>query len=147
MNLVMQFRKVTTLYRDIPCLNFSQVCNHPELFERADVVAPYSFCQFAETASLAREGDVLHLPYSTQNPIIYPIPQLFYTGGGLIGIPSERSSTGFRLKLANTHMSIWANNWITQSLHSSCTSTCLISVLDQFSRSFRLWILLYYFTG
>ena len=35
-NLVMQFRKV---------------CNHPDLFERADVNSPFSFGKFAETGS------------------------------------------------------------------------------------------------
>ncbi len=41
MNLVMQFRKV---------------CNHPDLFERADIVSPFSSGYFAETASFLREG-------------------------------------------------------------------------------------------
>ena len=63
MNLVMQFRKV---------------CNHPELFERADVRAPFSFAKFAGTSNLLREGDFVEVPYSTRNPIEFQIPQLFY---------------------------------------------------------------------
>ena len=47
MNLVMQFRKV---------------CNHPELFERADVVAPFSFSDFGRSGPLNREGDFVQLP-------------------------------------------------------------------------------------
>ncbi|CCK71856.1 chromatin-remodeling ATPase INO80 KNAG_0I00650 [Huiozyma naganishii CBS 8797] len=39
MNAVMQFRKV---------------CNHPDLFERADVESPFSFVTFGKTNSLAR---------------------------------------------------------------------------------------------
>lgn len=63
MNLVMQFRKV---------------CNHPELFERADVRAPFSFAQFAGTSNLLREGDFVEVPYSTRNPIELQTPRLFY---------------------------------------------------------------------
>ena len=43
-NLVMQFRKV---------------CNHPDLFERADVNSPFSFGKFAETGSFLRETNEL----------------------------------------------------------------------------------------
>lgn len=63
MNLVMQFRKV---------------CNHPELFERADVRAPFSFAKFAGTSNLLREGDFVEVPYSTRNPIELQTPRLFY---------------------------------------------------------------------
>ncbi|KAG8779089.1 putative DNA helicase ino80 [Ceratobasidium sp. 428] len=69
MNLVMQFRKV---------------CNHPELFERADVVAPFSFTTFSQSGNLAREGDVLYCPDSTRNPIRLEIPVLFERDGGLM---------------------------------------------------------------
>ncbi len=41
MNLVMQFRKV---------------CNHPDLFEQADVWSPLSFESFGATANIAKEG-------------------------------------------------------------------------------------------
>lgn len=63
MNLVMQFRKV---------------CNHPELFERADVRAPFSFAKFAGTSNLLREGDFVEVPYSTRSLIELQIPRLFY---------------------------------------------------------------------
>ncbi|EEB87761.1 hypothetical protein MPER_14757, partial [Moniliophthora perniciosa FA553] len=66
MNLVMQFRKV---------------CNHPELFERADVVAPFSFAHYGRPGP--REGDFVNLPYSTQNPISFAIPEHMYQDGGI----------------------------------------------------------------
>ena len=49
MNLVMQFRKV---------------CNHPELFECADVVAPFSFSRFGRTrpSQLFPESDRVQDP-------------------------------------------------------------------------------------
>ncbi|GMG19844.1 unnamed protein product [Ambrosiozyma monospora] len=42
MNVVMQFRKV---------------CNHPDLFERADTQSPFAFTTFAETSSFLREAN------------------------------------------------------------------------------------------
>ncbi|KAI5968288.1 INO80 [Candida margitis] len=62
-NLVMQFRKV---------------CNHPDLFERADVKSPFSFAKFAETSSFLREGNDLEYSYSTENEINFELPRLIY---------------------------------------------------------------------
>ncbi|KAI5958818.1 INO80 [Candida theae] len=62
-NLVMQFRKV---------------CNHPDLFERADVRSPFTFGKFAETSSFLREGNELEYSYSTENEIKFGLPRLIY---------------------------------------------------------------------
>ncbi|KAL6454595.1 INO80 Chromatin-remodeling ATPase INO80 [Candida maltosa Xu316] len=62
-NLVMQFRKV---------------CNHPDLFERADVKSPFSFGKFAETGSFLRESNELEMAYSTENVLDYQLPRLIY---------------------------------------------------------------------
>ncbi|GLB36274.1 putative DNA-binding domain containing protein [Lyophyllum shimeji] len=108
MNLVMQFRKV---------------CNHPELFERADVSAPFSFSRFGRSGPLLREGDVISLPYSTRNPIEYSIPALFYRGGGLLDVPSMEpvpgSQRGSILKMFN----IWSTDWMHKSLHDDASSS------------------------
>ena len=79
MNLVMQFRKV---------------CNHPELFERADVVAPFSFADYGCAASIAREGSLVALHYSTRSPIELSVPELFYVDSGFLWVPSEESPSG-----------------------------------------------------
>ena len=103
MNLVMQFRKV---------------CNHPELFERADVVAPFSFSNFGRSRNLAREGDFLDLPYSVRNPIQISIPTLFYRDGGLVDVPSpsdDLKNTSVISKLCN----IWSTDWIHRSIYDS----------------------------
>lgn len=103
MNLVMQFRKV---------------CNHPELFERADVVAPYSFSQFGRPGSLAREGDFIDLPYSVRNPIQVTIPKVFYQDGGLLDVPCESGelkNTNVLNKLCN----IWSTDWIHSSIYDT----------------------------
>lgn len=63
MNLVMQFRKV---------------CNHPELFERAEVIAPFTFCQFGTTSSIARESNDLAFSYSTRSLIDLRVPRLLF---------------------------------------------------------------------
>ncbi|EGW34169.1 DNA ATP-dependent helicase [Spathaspora passalidarum NRRL Y-27907] len=62
-NLVMQFRKV---------------CNHPDLFERADVKSPFSFGKFAETSSFLRETNELEMSYTTENVVSYNLPKLIY---------------------------------------------------------------------
>ncbi|KAJ7070916.1 SNF2 family DNA-dependent ATPase [Mycena amicta] len=103
MNLVMQFRKV---------------CNHPELFERADVVAPFAFCQFGRSGPLMREGDFVHLPYSTRNPIGFSIPELFYRDGGLLNVPSEKSPAVAHSSCLKNLLNIWATDWIHRSLYN-----------------------------
>lgn len=100
MNLVMQFRKV---------------CNHPELFERADVVAPFSFSRFGQSGPLNREGDFISLPYSTHNPIEYQIPALFHQDGGLIDVPCEKSGLHRQSDCTSGLFNIWSTEWIYRS--------------------------------
>ncbi|KAI8348053.1 SNF2 family N-terminal domain-containing protein [Choanephora cucurbitarum] len=103
MNLVMQFRKV---------------CNHPELFERADVESPLSFCQFSETGSLSKET-FLYCPYSASSPIKYHIPKKLYRNGGFLKVVSPDTQAGFRSKYLNNLFSIWREDHIHQSEFSS----------------------------
>ncbi|KAG8745191.1 putative DNA helicase ino80, partial [Ceratobasidium sp. 423] len=95
MNLVMQFRKV---------------CNHPELFERADVVAPVSFTLFGRSGNLAREGDLLYCPDSASNPISFILPRMFERDGGLIHLPGYRTRAGFVNKWLGTERSLWTRD-------------------------------------
>lgn len=75
MNLIMQFRKV---------------CNHPELFERADVTAPLSFTSFNSTANPARDPEFADLPYAVHSLIRLDIPKMLYREGGMrIGRPES----------------------------------------------------------
>lgn len=62
MNVVMQFRKV---------------CNHPDLFERADTKSAFSFGDYPMTQSLIREVNesTLDLNYNTKNLIKYHLPK------------------------------------------------------------------------
>ncbi|KAI0307777.1 SNF2 family N-terminal domain-containing protein [Multifurca ochricompacta] len=118
MNLVMQFRKV---------------CNHPELFERADVVAPYSFTEFGRSGPLNRQGDFVMGPYSTRNPIEYSIPELLYLDGGLKDVPF--SGTGVTLQpdqgILHKLMNIWTTDWIQHSLMNDVDSPfSFLSLLD-----------------
>lgn len=62
-NLVMQFRKV---------------CNHPDLFERADVKSSFVFSTFSDTVSFVRESNDLELRYSTKNHIDFNLPKLVF---------------------------------------------------------------------
>ena len=94
MNLVMQFRKV---------------CNHPDLFERADVSSPVSFGYFAETASFLREGHNVEVLYSVRNLIEYRMPRLIGNGEGRLDLPGPDNPTaGWRNQHLYNKFSIWA---------------------------------------
>ena len=80
MNLVMQFRKV---------------CNHPDLFERADVESSFTFGTFAETSSFLRESE-LELYYSLKNLIHFDLPRQIYQE---LLVPSEKSNVGSKNKI------------------------------------------------
>ncbi|CAE6436278.1 unnamed protein product [Rhizoctonia solani] len=95
MNLVMQFRKV---------------CNHPELFERADVVAPFTFTAFGRSGNLAREGDLLYCPDSASNPIKFWLPRVFERDGGLIHLPGYHTRAGFENKWFGCEASLWTRD-------------------------------------
>ncbi|KIW09527.1 uncharacterized protein PV09_00402 [Verruconis gallopava] len=101
MNLVMQFRKV---------------CNHPDLFERAEVSSPYSFGYFAETESFVREGSNVQVAYSVRNLIEYNLPRLMYKDGGRLDIPSySNTAAGWRGRYLDHLMNIWSSNHIHES--------------------------------
>ncbi|WVQ96764.1 hypothetical protein IAU59_003871 [Kwoniella sp. CBS 9459] len=99
MNLVMQFRKV---------------CNHPDLFERADVVSPYMFGTFSQSGNLAREGDLLYLPDSAKNAIEVTLPKILWTDGGKVDVPSEKSLAGSDTHVLRNLMNIWSTDWINE---------------------------------
>lgn len=92
MNLVMQFRKV---------------CNHPDLFERAETTSPLSFAFFAETGSFMREGPQISVAYSTRNMIDYSLPKLVWRQGGRLDLPGSDSNAGSRKKWLENELSIW----------------------------------------
>lgn len=92
MNLVMQFRKV---------------CNHPDLFERAETTSPYSFGHFAETASFMREGANINVAYSTRNLIEYELPKLIWREGGRLDQPGQDSNAGMKGKILDRMMNVW----------------------------------------
>ncbi|RKF63562.1 putative DNA helicase INO80 [Golovinomyces cichoracearum] len=93
MNLVMQFRKV---------------CNHPDLFERADTSSPLSFGSFGQCGSLTREGMNVELVYSTRNLIEYKLPQLIWRNSGRIDLPGQDNFlAGFKSKYVQQLFSIF----------------------------------------
>ncbi|KAF7596300.1 putative DNA helicase ino80 [Aspergillus hancockii] len=111
MNLVMQFRKV---------------CNHPDLFERAETKSPFSIAHFAETASFVREGQNVDVGYSTRNLIEYPLPRLLCSSSGRIDVAgSSNLYAGFRGKYLNHMMNIFAPANIKQSIEDDGTFSFL----------------------
>lgn len=95
MNLVMQFRKV---------------CNHPDLFERADVVSPFMCGSFAHSGNLARQGEVLYCPDSARNGIEYKLPRLVWEEG--VDRVSKESKAGSEGWVMRNLMSVWRTDWI-----------------------------------
>jgi DNA helicase INO80 len=111
MNLVMQFRKV---------------CNHPDLFERADTRSPFSFCSFAETPSFLREGQNVRVGYTTRNFIEYSLPRLIGRNGGRLDIAGpENQKAGFRGHYLYNLMNIWDPHNMEQSVREAGTFSWL----------------------
>jgi len=105
MNLVMQFRKV---------------CNHPDLFERADTWSPFSFASFAETPSFLREGQNVRVGYTTRNFIEYSLPRLIGRNGGRLDIAgSENQKAGFRGHYLYNLMNVWDPHNMEQSVREA----------------------------
>ncbi|RXK36632.1 hypothetical protein M231_06095 [Tremella mesenterica] len=96
MNLVMQFRKV---------------CNHPDLFERADVVSPYMFGTFSQSGNLARQVEPLYCPDSARNAIDVKLPRLVWEEGKL-DLPSDQSKAGDEGHVLRNLMNIWREDWV-----------------------------------
>ena len=93
MNLVMQFRKV---------------CNHPDLFQRAETTSPFSFGHFAETASFMREGPLINVAYSSRNLIEYELPRLVWRQGGRLDMPGgDNEKAGFRGRYLDQLMNVF----------------------------------------
>src|SRR5271170_4511348 len=115
MNLVMQFRKV---------------CNHPDLFERADVRSPLSFASFGATPNIAREGPQLSLAYTTRNRITYDVPKLLYRGGGMFNVPGEESDAGSRRKLLYNLLSIWQADYIESAMTENESQYSFLRFVD-----------------
>ncbi|KAK8858405.1 hypothetical protein IAR55_002632 [Kwoniella newhampshirensis] len=115
MNLVMQFRKV---------------CNHPDLFERADVVSPYMFGTFSQSGNLAREGDTLYLPDSAKNAIQVNLPRLLWTDGGKLDRPGEESLAGSDTHVLKNLMNIWSPAWINERVKEKEAEFGFVKLLD-----------------
>lgn len=100
MNLVMQFRKV---------------CNHPDLFERADVISPFLFGTFSHSGNLARQGDQLYCPDSASNAISVELPRIVWEEGVLNRVGEDRNAGSDTHVLRNL-MSIWKEGWVNDEL-------------------------------
>ncbi|KAG8532196.1 putative DNA helicase ino80 [Bacidia gigantensis] len=93
MNLVMQFRKV---------------CNHPDLFERADTSSPLSLVHYAETASFLREGNNVNVAYSSRNIIEYDLPRLLCSPAARLDVAGPSNAiAGSKGRCLSELMNIW----------------------------------------
>jgi chromatin-remodeling ATPase INO80 len=104
MNLVMQFRKV---------------CNHPDLFERAEIWSPMSMSYFAETASFMREGHFVQVAYSARSMIEFWLPKMLGEGAGRLDIAGpDNLKAGWRKQMLDTSFSVWDERNIVESAQS-----------------------------
>jgi len=107
MNLVMQFRKV---------------CNHPDLFERADTASPFAMSYFAETASFLREGSFIQVGYSIRNPIQYDLPRILCNDVGRRDVAGPNNTragferAGYRTDSLGHMMRIWSPEYVQRSM-------------------------------
>ena len=116
MNLVMQFRKV---------------CNHPDLFERADVASPYSLTHYAETASFLREGHFIQLGYSIRNHIQLDLPRMLCNDNGRLNTAGPQNSrAGFmRAGCKTDHLGHLMRIWTPEIVESSARQDGAFSFL------------------
>lgn len=99
MNLIMQFRKV---------------CNHPELFERADVSAPLAWVDYNFTGNLVRDPEVLEVRYATRSTIEYVVPKVVYRDAvDVPGAPTHKGSDSLYL---DRLLNIWTPDHIHHSI-------------------------------
>ena len=93
MNLVVQLRKL---------------CNHPNLFNRAETTSPFAFASFATTSSFVREGKDIECAYSTKNEIDYELPRLLCSSKGRLAIPGpDNDRPGFERRYLDNMLNIW----------------------------------------
>ena len=136
MNLVVQFRKV---------------CNHPDLFERAQTTSPFAFSYFAETASFVREGREVDLAYSVKNVIDYDLPRLLCSPEGRMDMAGPANSkAGFRDHCLYHMMNIWNPEFVKQSseddgafsslklTNTTASEACEAARNDAFARAVKL---------
>lgn len=101
MNLVMQFRKV---------------CNHPDLFERADVWSPLSTSKYADTASFMREGYNIVVPYSVRSLVELWLPSVLMEDAGRLDLPGPlNTKAGWFQKAIRNELGIWNSRNIQES--------------------------------
>lgn len=93
------------------------MCNHPELFERADVHSPFAFCESSRTVSLSKET-YLNCPYSTKSVIKFHIPKRLYRNGGILNVVGPDSNAGFETKYLDHLLNIWTTDNVHDSLYS-----------------------------
>ena len=96
MNLVMQFRKV---------------CNHPELFERADVRAPLAVSHYSASAAMPVRDEITTCMDAAHSLLDMPIPRLM-AHDAIQHIPTPQNRVGFDTHYLGSLMNIWRRSHI-----------------------------------
>ncbi|KAJ3343396.1 putative DNA helicase ino80 [Gonapodya sp. JEL0774] len=106
MNLVMQLRKV---------------CNHPELFARAEVRTPLQVCELGgrlSTPSVGKGGDLEHwVSEAPANPILLEVPRLIYDAGLVnMGADNTVRKRSLTFGVADHLRNIWRPEYIAETM-------------------------------
>jgi len=117
MNVMMQFRKV---------------CNHPQLFERPEVIAPFQM--FDPDTSIyhhrKENGDLLSIPFSARGALKFIIPKLVYRDGMSLSDAATTTATIPHIthNIGNVtiteNFNIWSCQHISESFFHSESSSC-----------------------
>ena len=123
MNLVMQFRKV---------------CNHPELFERADVVSPFQVVRPLDIRPivLSRSEDIAIIQPIAKASLTFVLPKKMYRFGLLLENVGPETPAAWKRKNFRNRFSIWNEENISRSMipQSDAEATSLTSRTFSFLR-------------
>jgi DNA helicase INO80 len=118
------------------------VCNHPELFERAEATFPFACCRFGMTNSLVREGDVLTCNYSVRGVIAQTLPKLCYRDGGYRWAHRGGHADTGDTKYLDRLMNIWRKDYIHESSWEEQGKSLAQHAIQYLIRVIRcIWIL------
>lgn len=106
MNLVMQFRKV---------------CNHPELFERADVRAPLAVSRYSASAAPLRDNEMGLCCNAAHSLLDMQLPRLL-VHDTIQHVPTPGNRVGFDTRYLDHLLNIWQKPHIHDTLYKNNNS-------------------------
>jgi DNA helicase INO80 len=119
MNMVMHFRKV---------------CNHPQLFELAEVQSPVFFfgADDRSFSSVGKDTGMSSVTYNPKNPIRFMLPKLIYWEA-FLNLPTPANSYGSRAHVLHNMMSIYRADHARESVRGNDAFSFMLLDNEQFA--------------